>query len=139
MAEGDTPPSQAGAAISHKISPGIIWRQPRSPKRHVTGAIDFAAHPNRSSLRSSQALRRAVLHRSLAPMRRCIAVLTGTLSVALFLAAPQTAFGHAWKVCASGTITLGSFGDHVAELRKSIRYPAEDIDDLGKKARQGGP
>jgi hypothetical protein len=72
-------------------------------------------------------------------MRRCIAVLTGTLSVALFLAAPQTAFGHAWKVCASGTITLGSFGDHVAELRKSIRYPAEDIDDLEKKARQGGP
>jgi hypothetical protein len=72
-------------------------------------------------------------------MRRCIAVLTGTLAMALFLAATQTAFAeHAFKMCASGSITLGSFEDHVAELRKSDRYPADDVDDLEKKARQGG-
>ncbi len=39
------------------------------------------------------------------------------------------------KMCSSGSITLGSFSDHVAELRKSGRYPAEDIDDLVRKER----
>jgi len=43
------------------------------------------------------------------------------------------------KMCSSGSITLGSFSDHVAELRKFDRYPAEDIDDLVRKKRQGGP
>jgi len=43
------------------------------------------------------------------------------------------------KMCSSGSITLRSFSDHLAELRKSGRYTAEDIDDLVRKERQGGP
>jgi hypothetical protein len=73
-------------------------------------------------------------------MRRPIAVLAGTLAAAFVLAATQTAFAeHSFKMCASGTIVLGSFADHLADLRKSDRYPADDVDDLEKKARQGGP
>jgi len=70
-------------------------------------------------------------------MRSCISVLAAVLLLAVFTQAALA--GHAFKMCSSGSITLGSFGDHVADLRKSIRYPAEDIDDLEKKARQGGP
>jgi len=37
------------------------------------------------------------------------------------------------KMCSSGSITLRSFSDHLAELRKSGRYPAEEIDDSSQK------
>jgi len=73
-------------------------------------------------------------------MRNCIRVSAPVLAAAFLLAAPQTAAAeHAFKMCSSGLITQASFEDHIAELRKSDRYPAEDIDALEKKAQQGGP
>ena len=41
-------------------------------------------------------------------------------------------------MCSSGTITLGSFKDHIREIRKSSRYGKAGIDDLVKRERQGG-
>jgi hypothetical protein len=70
-------------------------------------------------------------------MRSCVSVLAAALFLALFTQAALA--GHAFKMCSAGSITLGSFRDHLAELRKLTRYPAEDIDDLEKKERQGGP
>jgi hypothetical protein len=69
-------------------------------------------------------------------MRSCISALAVALFLAVFTQAALA--GHAFKMCSSGSITLGSFKDHLAELRKSTRYPTEDIDDLEKKERQGG-
>jgi hypothetical protein len=61
------------------------------------------------------------------------------LATVLFVGGSAQAAEHAFKMCSIGSITLGSFADHVAELRKSNRYTSEDIDDLEKKERQGGP
>jgi hypothetical protein len=43
------------------------------------------------------------------------------------------------RFCATGTIKLGSFRDHLAVIRKARRYEPADISDLIKKERRGGP
>jgi hypothetical protein len=68
-----------------------------------------------------------------------ICILIFIVAHILGLPAQAALAGEAFKICSSGSITLGSFEDHVAELRKSSRYTAEDIDDLERKQRQGGP
>jgi hypothetical protein len=70
------------------------------------------------------------------PMRLCFRLF---VAVHILVFATQNCMAKAVKVCSSGSIVMGSFTDHVAELRKSGRYTAEDIDDLVKKERQGGP
>jgi len=43
------------------------------------------------------------------------------------------------KYCVLGTIILGPFSQHVAELRKAKRYSAEEIDKLIADQKAGGP
>jgi hypothetical protein len=42
-------------------------------------------------------------------------------------------------LCHAGLITLPSFAQHIANLRKAKRYSAEDIDALIARNRKGGP
>jgi hypothetical protein len=43
------------------------------------------------------------------------------------------------KTCTTGTITLGPFSDHIAQLRKMKRYEPEQIDKLIADEKAGGP
>lgn len=53
---------------------------------------------------------------------------------------PQSvAAGEEIHFCATGVIELGSFSEHVQQLRQSKRYPSAAIDDLIAKERRGGP
>jgi len=41
--------------------------------------------------------------------------------------------------CATGTMTMGPFDEHIAEIRKSNRYEKADIDELIAEQKAGGP
>jgi hypothetical protein len=70
-------------------------------------------------------------------MRICVLIV---VAGHIFALASQSALAvEQIKTCSYGWITLDSFKDHVAELRKSGRYTAADIDELINKERQGGP
>jgi hypothetical protein len=43
------------------------------------------------------------------------------------------------EFCATGTITMGPFDAHVAEIRKANRYEKADIDELIAEQKAGGP
>jgi hypothetical protein len=43
------------------------------------------------------------------------------------------------KYCSTGTITMGPFDAHIAEIRKAKRYEAADIDELIAEQKAGGP
>jgi hypothetical protein len=43
------------------------------------------------------------------------------------------------KYCSTGTITMGPFDAHIAEIRKAKRYEAADIDELIAEQKVGGP
>jgi hypothetical protein len=43
------------------------------------------------------------------------------------------------EICSSGSITLGSFTDHIDQLRRSSRYAPEAIAKLVADERDGGP
>ena len=58
---------------------------------------------------------------------------------ALFLAAQTATAADKIKYCTTGSITLGPFSEHIAELRKTSRYSKEEIDMLIAHERNGGP
>jgi hypothetical protein len=41
--------------------------------------------------------------------------------------------------CATGTMTMGPFDEHIAEIRKANRYEKADIDELIAEEKAGGP
>ena len=41
--------------------------------------------------------------------------------------------------CATGTMTMGPFDEHIAEIRKSNRYEKAEIDELIAEQKAGGP
>jgi hypothetical protein len=53
--------------------------------------------------------------------------------------APPAAAATKIKYCATGSMTLGSFAAHIAEIRKVNRYSQEDIDKLIADEKAGGP
>jgi hypothetical protein len=69
----------------------------------------------------------------------------GTLPLLLLLgcaftfAAQSATAAEPIKFCATGTITMGSFAEHIETLRKSNRYEPADIDKLIADQRAGGP
>ncbi len=58
---------------------------------------------------------------------------------ALLLAAQAATAADKIEFCATGSITLGPFSQHIAELRKTNRYAKEEIDKLIADERNGGP
>lgn len=57
----------------------------------------------------------------------------------LFLAAAGAGAAEPIKFCATGTITMGPFAEHIEALRKARRYEAAEIDKLIAEQRAGGP
>jgi hypothetical protein len=43
------------------------------------------------------------------------------------------------QFCATGTMTMGPFDEHLAEIRKTNRYEKADIDELIAEQKAGGP
>jgi hypothetical protein len=58
---------------------------------------------------------------------------------AINLAAPSTRAEQNIAMCSSGAITLGSFTQHILELRRAHRYEPKEIDKLAADERAGGP
>jgi hypothetical protein len=58
---------------------------------------------------------------------------------ALLLAAQTATAADKIEYCATGSIALGPFLQHIAELRKTNRYSKEEIDKLIADERSGGP
>jgi hypothetical protein len=62
------------------------------------------------------------------------------LAGCLFNLATQTAMAaDAIHFCAAGTMTMGPFDEHIAEIRKANRYEKADIDELIAEQKAGGP
>jgi hypothetical protein len=61
------------------------------------------------------------------------------IGTALLLAAQAATAADKIEYCAAGSIALGPFSQHIAELRKSNRYAKEEIDKLITDERNGGP
>jgi hypothetical protein len=62
------------------------------------------------------------------------------LAGCLFNLAAQTAMAaDAIDFCATGTMTMGPFDEHIAEIRKANRYEKADIDELSAEQKAGGP
>jgi hypothetical protein len=58
---------------------------------------------------------------------------------AAVLAVPATAAADEIHYCATGSMTLGPFAEHIAEIRKANRYDKEEIDKLIADEKAGGP
>ena len=43
------------------------------------------------------------------------------------------------EFCATGTMTMGPFDEHIAEIRTANRYEKADIDELIAEQKAGGP
>src|SRR6202043_517588 len=43
------------------------------------------------------------------------------------------------ETCATGTMTMGPFDEHIVEIRKANRYEKADIDELIAEQKAGGP
>jgi hypothetical protein len=62
------------------------------------------------------------------------------LAGCLFNLATQTAMAaDAIPFCATGTMTMGPFDEHIAEIQKANRYEKADIDELIAEQKAGGP
>jgi hypothetical protein len=62
------------------------------------------------------------------------------LAGCLFNLASQTAMAaDTINFCATGTMTMGPFDEHIAEIRKANRYEKADIDELIAEQKAGGP
>jgi hypothetical protein len=62
------------------------------------------------------------------------------LAGCLFNLATQTAIAaDAIHFCATGTMTMGPFDEHIAEIQKANRYEKADIDELIAEQKAGGP
>jgi hypothetical protein len=55
------------------------------------------------------------------------------------LAAPSAMAADSIDFCATGTMTMGPFDEHIAEIRKANRYEKADIDELIAEQKAGGP
>src|SRR5580700_8646357 len=58
---------------------------------------------------------------------------------ALNLMAPPAMAADAIHFCATGTMTMGPFDEHIAEIRKANRYEKADIEELIAEQKAGGP
>ena len=58
---------------------------------------------------------------------------------ALNLMAPPAVAADTIPFCATGTMTMGPFDEHIAEIRKANRYEKADIDELIAEQKAGGP
>jgi hypothetical protein len=58
---------------------------------------------------------------------------------ALNLTAPSAMAADTIDFCATGTMTMGPFDEHIAEIRKANRYEKTDIDELIAEQKAGGP
>jgi hypothetical protein len=62
------------------------------------------------------------------------------LAGCLFNLAAQTAMAaDTIDFCATGTMTMGPFDEHIAEIRKANRYEKADVDELIAEQKAGGP
>jgi hypothetical protein len=62
------------------------------------------------------------------------------LAGCLFNLGAQTAMAaETIDFCATGTMTMGPFDEHIAEIRKANRYEKADIDELIAEQKAGGP
>jgi ABC-type microcin C transport system permease subunit YejB len=57
----------------------------------------------------------------------------------LNLIAPPAMAADTIDFCATGTMTMGPFDEHIAEIRKTNRYEKADIDELIAEQKAGGP
>src|SRR5580704_3721818 len=62
-----------------------------------------------------------------------------TVGLAFNLAAQIALAADAINFCATGTMTLGPFDAHIAEIRTANRYEKADIDELIAEQKAGGP
>jgi hypothetical protein len=60
-------------------------------------------------------------------------------SCLLNLAGPTAMAADTINFCATGTMTMGPFDEHIAEIRKANRYERADIDELIAEQKAGGP
>jgi hypothetical protein len=67
-------------------------------------------------------------------MRLVFAVILASI---VFVPAAQAA--DPIKFCTIGHMTFGSFADHIAVIKKANRYDKDQIDDLIKRQKAGGP
>src|SRR5580658_1790271 len=58
---------------------------------------------------------------------------------ALNLMAPTAMAADTIDFCATGTMTMGPFDEHIAEIRRANRYEKADIDELIAEQKAGGP
>jgi hypothetical protein len=58
---------------------------------------------------------------------------------ALTLTSLSAMAADAIEFCATGTMTMGPFDEHIAEIRKANRYEKADIDELIAEQKAGGP
>ena len=56
----------------------------------------------------------------------------------LNLATPPATAADAIDFCATGTMTMGPFDEHIAEIRKANRYEKADIDELIAEQKAAG-
>src|SRR5580700_9399143 len=70
-------------------------------------------------------------------MRRLL--LLALVACALNPMAPPVMAADTINFCATGTMTMGPFDEHIAEIRKANRYEKADIDELIAERRAGGP
>lgn len=66
-------------------------------------------------------------------------VLAAIAGLVSSFAAPAAIADEKIRYCATGSMTLGSFTRHIAELRKANRYDKEEIDKLIADEKAGGP
>jgi hypothetical protein len=55
------------------------------------------------------------------------------------LMAPPAMAADTIDFCATGTMTMGPFDAHIAEIRKANRYEKADINELIAEEKAGGP
>jgi hypothetical protein len=55
------------------------------------------------------------------------------------LASPSAMAADTIDFCATGTMTMGPFDEHIAEIRKANRYENADTDELIAEQKAGGP
>jgi hypothetical protein len=70
---------------------------------------------------------------------RLLLLLLAMLACALNLTAPSAMAADTIDFCATGTMTMGPFDAHIAEIRKANRYEKADIDELIAEQKAGGP
>lgn len=65
--------------------------------------------------------------------------LVALVGSAFILAGQSASAAEPIKFCSTGTITMGSFAEHIEALRKARRYEAAEIDKLIADQRAGSP